>query len=105
MARTCTICTHPSLESIDHALVAGAAYRSVAKRYEASPPSVYRHQHGHLPGILMKAQEANEVAHADSLLEQLRRLQIETLGILARAEGGRGLEDRVNGHQRGKRDG
>jgi hypothetical protein len=26
------------------------------------------------------------VAHADSLLEQLRRLQIETLGILAMAE-------------------
>lgn len=86
MPRTCTICIHPSLKSIDHALIAGAAYRSVTERYEASPPSVYRHQQGHLPGTLMKAQDAKEVAHADSLLEQLRRLQIETLGILTRAE-------------------
>jgi len=86
MSRTCTICTHASKEDIDKALLAGTPYRSVAKQYEASPPSVYRHQHNHLPAAMVKAVEAAEVAHGDSLLEQLKGLQVKALGILTKAE-------------------
>ena len=86
MSRTCTICTHSDLGLIDAALVAGEAYRSVAKRFEASAPAVYRHQQDHLPVALAKAKEAGEVAHGDSLLDQLQSLQTKALAILARAE-------------------
>src|SRR5215204_4110546 len=36
MPRRCTVCDHVERHSIDEALVAGAPYRSVAKRFERS---------------------------------------------------------------------
>lgn len=86
MARTCTICIHPSKEDIDKALLAGQPYRRVAKQYEASESSVYRHQQDHLPAAMVKAVEAAEVAHGGTLLEQLNGLQVKALGILTKAE-------------------
>ena len=87
MPRTCTICASPQHQAIDQSLVAGTPYRAVAERFAASPPSVYRHQQGHLPATMLKAREAHEVAHADGLLAQLQSLQQKTLEILARAAG------------------
>ena len=87
MPRTRTICANRQHQGIDQALVAGTPYRAVAERFAASPPSVYRHQQGHLPATMLKAREAQEVAHADGLLAQLQSLQQKTLEILARAEG------------------
>ena len=87
MPRSCTVCSNPQHQAIDQALVAGIPYRAVAERFAASPPSVYRHQHGHLPITMLKAREAQEVAHADGLLAQLQSLQQKTLEMLARAEG------------------
>lgn len=86
MSVTCKTCTHPAKEEIDKALLAGTAYRSVAKQYEASPPSVYRHQQDHLPAAMVKAVEAAAVAHGGTLLEQLQGLQAKVLGILTKAE-------------------
>ena len=87
MPRTCTICASPQHQAIDQSLVAGTPYRTVAERFAAGPASVYRHQQGHLPATMLKAREAQEVAHADGLLAQLQSLQQKALGILARAEG------------------
>ena len=87
MPRTCTICSNHQHEAIDQELVSGTPYRTVAKRFDASAPSMFRHQQGHLPVTLLKAREAHEVAHADGLLAQLQSLQQKTLEILARAEG------------------
>jgi hypothetical protein len=86
MPRRCTVCDHPKRHSIDQALVTGAPYRSVAKRFERSESAVYRHKTEHLPARLLKAREVEEVAHADDLLEQVRNLQIHALNILERAE-------------------
>ena len=86
MSRTCTICSHPDLGSIDAALVTGEPYRSIANRFEASSSAVYRHQQDHLPVTLVKAAEAGEVAHADSLRDQLQCLHQKALDILAGAE-------------------
>ena len=91
MPRTCTVCSNPQHQAIDQALVAGTPYRAVAERFAASPPSVYRHQQGHLPATMLKAREAQEVAHADGLLAQLQSLQQKTLEILARAPEGSAL--------------
>ena len=87
MPRSCTVCSNPQHQAIDQALVSGTPYRAVAKRFDASAPSMYRHQQAHLPVTLLKAREAHEVAHADGLLAQLQSLQQKTLEILARAEG------------------
>jgi transposase-like protein len=86
MPRRCTVCDHPQRHGIDKALVTGAPYRSVAKRFGLSDSAVYRHKTEHLPTHLLKAREAEEVAQADDLLEQVRNLQTHALDILNRAE-------------------
>jgi hypothetical protein len=80
------VCDHSERHNIDGALVSGAPYRSVAKRFELSESAVYRHKTEHLPAHLLKAREVEEMAHADDLLEQVRHLQAHALDILARAE-------------------
>jgi hypothetical protein len=86
MPRRCTVCDHPGRHGIDEALVSGAPYRSVAKRFELSESAVYRHKAEHLPAHLLKARDVEEVAQADDLLEQMRHLQAQALDILERAE-------------------
>jgi hypothetical protein len=86
MSRRCTVCDHPQRHGIDEALVSGAPYRSVAKRFELSESAVYRHKTEHLPAHLLKAREVEEVARADDLLDQVRDLQTHALGILECAE-------------------
>ncbi len=86
MPRRCTVCDHPERHSIEEALVTGAPYRSVAKRFGLSESAVYRHKAEHLPAHLLKAKEVEEVAQAGDLLEQVRNLQAHALDILERAE-------------------
>jgi hypothetical protein len=86
MSRRCTVCDHPESHSIDEALVGGAPYRSVAKRFRLSDSAVYRHKTEHLPAHLLKAREAEEAAKANDLLDQVKNLQAHALDILERAE-------------------
>jgi hypothetical protein len=84
--RKCTVCDHLERHGIDEALVSGAPYRSVAKRFALSESAVYRHKNEHLPAHLLKAREAEVAARADDLLDQVRNLQTHALDILERAE-------------------
>ena len=86
MPRRCTVCDHRERHNIDEVLVSGAPYRSVAKRFALSESAVYRHKTDHLPAHLLRAREAEEVARADDLLEQVKKLQAHALDILGRAE-------------------
>jgi transposase-like protein len=86
MPRRCTVCDHLEQQSIDEALVSGAPYRSVAKRFGLSESAVYRHKSEHLPARLLKARKVEEAASADDLLDQVRYLQSHALDILERAE-------------------
>jgi hypothetical protein len=86
MPRRCTVCDHPGRHGIDEALVSGAPYRSVAKRFGLSESAVYRHKTEHLPAHLLKAKEVEEVVQADDLLDQVRNLQAHALDILERAQ-------------------
>ena len=86
MPRRCTVCDHPERHSIDEALVTGASYRSVAKRFRLSDSAAYRHKSEHLPTHLLKAREVEQVAQADDLLDQVRNLQTHALDILELAE-------------------
>lgn len=85
MPRTCTVCTHPERPEIDRALLSGEPYRNIAQRFGTSPTALYRHKE-HLPNELVKAKEAEEVADADNLLEQVKSLQTRAISILDRAD-------------------
>ena len=86
MPRSCTVCTHKARAEIDRALVAGETFRNIAERFGTSVAALHRHKADHLPVKLAKAQEAEEVAQADDLLEQVRDLQGRALAILDKAE-------------------
>jgi transposase-like protein len=85
MPRRCTVCDHTERHGIDEALVSGAPYRGIAKRFGLSESAVYRHKSEHLPAHLLKASEVEEAAQADDLLSQVRDLQSRTLAILEEA--------------------
>jgi hypothetical protein len=84
--RSCTICEHPDREAIDEALVAGSSNLSLSSLFAVSEQALRRHKANHLPAKLVMAQAAEEVAQADTLLEQVRDLQRRALDILDKAE-------------------
>jgi len=85
MPRTCTICTHPARAEVDQALVAGEAFRDIARRWRVSKDAVARHK-AHLSAHIAKAAEAETVARADDLLGQVRYLHGKALGVLDKAD-------------------
>lgn len=92
MPRLCTVCIHPEAEKIDTAVVEGkASLRKISQQFKISPHSLYRHKRNHLPGKLVKAREAKEVAGASDNLSRLSRLQDEAQSILQAAKKSRSL--------------
>jgi hypothetical protein len=87
MPRSCTICAHPEYHAINVAMVQRDTYRSIAERWGVSQGAIRRHALEHLPKLLVKAQEAREIAEADDLLSRLEALQSRTLAVLEAAEG------------------
>ncbi len=87
MPRECTVCAHPDKAEIDKALVTGVSSAEIAGRYRTiGERAIRRHRTNHVPETLAKAHEAEEVAQADTLLEQVRDLQERALDILDKAE-------------------
>jgi hypothetical protein len=84
--RSCTICERPDREAIDRILVGDSSNLSVSSLFGVSESAVRRHKANHLPTKLVMAQAAEEIAQADSLLEQVRDLQRRALDILDKAE-------------------
>jgi len=88
MPRACTICSNPQRHAIDRALTSGDSYRRVAPRFAISPDATKRHAARHLPKRLTKAQAVREIAGADQLLDELRKLYARAHAILDTAEDG-----------------
>lgn len=85
MPRVCSVCTHPERAAIDAALLGGEPYRRIASRLGASTTALQRHK-AHIPAHLSTAHEAEAVASADDLLDQVRALQRKALDLLSKAE-------------------
>ena len=102
MAKSCPVCVHSERQAIELAILEGANLREVAKRYELSYWALDRHKRGHIPAGLLKAQEAQEVARADSLLDQLRQLQQKALELLEKAEDAGDLRTALQGVREAK---
>ena len=86
MPNPCTVCQHPEREAVDHHLVNGRSNRAVARQYDLGREAIRNHRTRHVPETLTKARRAQEEAHADDLLDQVRQLRDRALGILERAE-------------------
>lgn len=86
MPRVCTICTHAERSEIDAALVRGESFRHIAAQFRVSTTALQRHKAEHVPVLLLKSKEAQELVHADNLLDQLSDLQTTTLRLLSAAE-------------------
>jgi hypothetical protein len=84
--RLCLSCQHEKRREIDEALLANAPLRDVARRFGLSKDSVARHKRDHLPKALIRAREAEAIAHGDDLLSQMNGLNARTLKVLAQAE-------------------
>lgn len=87
MPRACTACTHAERETIDAALVASEPYRTIADRYGLSHQALMRHKAEHLPSIMVKSEQAKEVARADDLLGQLQEITARTDRLYKIADG------------------
>lgn len=82
MPRTCTVCAHPQRHAIEKALVGGTPNRRIATQHGLSEAAVRRHADAHLPVALVQAQEAQEVAQALDVLQQLRTINGAVLTVL-----------------------
>jgi hypothetical protein len=102
MPRKCTVCEHEKVEEINRLLLKGVSLRNIAKQYFVSAASLHRHKKGHLPAKLVKAQEAREIAKADSLLDQVTELRNKALSILAKAEQAGDLRTALQGVREAK---
>ena len=83
MARSCSVCQHDSREAIDSSLIHGEPLRNIASRHRLSPTALHRHKNAHLPKALARAQEAQEIVRASSLLEEAEALLARTDTIYA----------------------
>lgn len=86
MPRVCSICSHESRAEIERLLVSRSSYRAIAIQLGVGKDSLRRHAKEHLPALLAKAHEAEEIARADELIKQLRELQERTERLLDKAE-------------------
>ena len=85
MALNCSVCIHDERAAIDAALIMSRSLRDVAGQFGLSKSAVARHKE-HLPADLVQARQAEEIAHADNLLDQVNRIHGATLAILEQAE-------------------
>jgi hypothetical protein len=86
MPRTCTICTDVRITEVDELLVSGTPLRNIAEQFRLAATSLHRHRHAHLPATLTDARRAQEVVHADGLLDRLEGLNAEAHRLMDKAE-------------------
>jgi len=86
MAQVCTVCTHAARRAIDRELVAGRlASRRIASQHHLVETSIRRHAANHLPAAMVAAAEAEDVAHAIDIVQQLKAINGASLAILSEA--------------------
>ena len=86
MPRTCTVCAHEDAVLINEALVLQkASNRSIAKQYGVNHNAVQRHRE-HIPPLLVKAAEAEEIAQADDLVHEIKTMVTRVRAFIDKAE-------------------
>ena len=87
MPRRCSVCDHDDSADINSALASNEPLRTIADRWSVSKTALIRHRNEHLPASsLLEAKEAEEMASADNLLDEVRELHERALSTLNRVE-------------------
>ena len=85
MPRTCSVCSHPSLDEIDKALVTRRSYCAISRSFGVGRDALRRHTKEHLPERLKKASEHEDVREALDVVAQLKSINEASLAILEEA--------------------
>lgn len=86
MGRTCTVCGHKDVEEINKQLLSGPSLRTIAAQFNLTKTSLIRHRESHIPDLLLKSNDIQEIVKADVLLVQLGEIREKTLSLLDKAE-------------------
>jgi hypothetical protein len=86
MPPTCTVCRLPNRHEAEEALLAGEPLRNIAERFGTSATALHRHKESHLAAKLVKAEEAREIASADTLVGKLVALEGVARRLCQKAE-------------------
>ena len=89
MPRVCTVCTHAARRAIDKALAAGGNVREMSALYRVSEDALSRHKRDHLPRVVARAQETEDVTHALDVVQQLKTINGAALTVLKEARDAR----------------
>jgi hypothetical protein len=84
--RTCTVCAYEDAVLINEALVLHKiSNRSIAKQYGVDHNAVQRHRE-HIPRLLVKAAEAEEIAQAEDLVHEIKTMVTRVRAFIDKAE-------------------
>jgi len=89
VARTCTICIHQKLLSIDRQLLRGDMLNGIAHRFHVSPDAVGRHRR-HMRAAMLKAQAAAEkpdLIYGQTLIDEVKAIKADAERLQLEAEG------------------
>jgi hypothetical protein len=83
----CSVCRSPHRDEIDRALIGGTPSRRVAAQFgSVSRAAIQRHAASHLPVSLVQAVHVQEIARADTLLDEVRNQVSRADRLFAEAE-------------------
>jgi hypothetical protein len=86
MARACSVCSHPEGFEVNTRLIVDReSNRRVAAQFGLSEQAIRRHRQ-HIPEQLVQASEAQAVADADTLLDDIVRIRESAFDLLDQAE-------------------
>jgi hypothetical protein len=102
MGRPCVICAREDRDAIDAALVEGAAFRDVSRRFPGvSKDAAARHKATHIRASVVdaaaRARAEDDEHRADSLLDKVRALEERARSIARRAEAAGDLRVALSG--------
>jgi hypothetical protein len=81
----CSICTDPQVDEINKRVVRGQKLAEISREFAVSEDALRRHRE-HVPQALEAAPSAQEIAKADSLVDELQRARQRTYDLLDKAE-------------------
>jgi hypothetical protein len=90
LAKQCTVCAHADADRINAEIVEGATLDALSKAYGLTMAALHRHKK-HIPAQLVKAQEAQEVAAADTLMGRIVALDTKAENVYRQAAAAKNL--------------
>jgi len=89
MGRTCTVCGHKDVEEINKQLLSGPPLRTIAAQFNLTKTSLIRHRESHIPDLLLKSNDIQNITSADALLARVEEEAgfVRDMREAAKAEG------------------